>query len=243
MSVRSYRNAETGCGVDMIASLSDGIRKKGWAVTGSVVPHSTLDIVAASLAERGGDSLRGGMRNLLDRVCIRDLAESVRCVATPVLGGACRAVRGLFFDKRPGSNWFVPWHQDLTIAVRERREVAGFGPWSIKEGVHHVQAPPHLLAGMLAIRIHIDPCGIGNGPLRLIPGSHRAGIFSPAEIERWVAGFEEEIGVAEEGSILAFRPLLLHASSAATQPTHRRVIHLEFAVCDLPGGLEWQWKI
>jgi hypothetical protein len=35
------------------------------------------------------------------------------------------------------------------------------------------------------------------------------------------------------------RPLLLHASSPAADPRHRRVIHLEFAAEPLPGGLEW----
>ena len=35
------------------------------------------------------------------------------------------------------------------------------------------------------------------------------------------------------------RPLLLHASSIAIVPTHRRVIHLEYASQSLADGLEW----
>jgi hypothetical protein len=41
------------------------------------------------------------------------------------------------------------------------------------------------------------------------------------------------------GGVVLMRPLLLHASSPATVAGHRRVIHLEFAAADLPGGLEW----
>jgi hypothetical protein len=33
---------------------------------------------------------------------------------------------------------------------------------------------------------------------------------------------------------------VLHASSPATAPMHRRVVHLEFACDPLPGGLEWE---
>ena len=32
-------------------------------------------------------------------------------------------------------------------------------------------------------------------------------------------------------------PLLLHASSKATRPDHRRVIHLEFCSASLPPGM------
>ena len=45
------------------------------------------------------------------------------------------------------------------------------------------------------------------------------------------------------GGILAFRPLLLHASSPARQPRHRRVVHLEFAAVELAGGLEWHERV
>jgi hypothetical protein len=41
------------------------------------------------------------------------------------------------------------------------------------------------------------------------------------------------------GGVLLMRPLLLHASQKATRPARRRVIHLEYAACDLPSGLDW----
>ena len=221
------------------------ILRDGWAVTPPVVPPPLLASTAESLAGAVTDPLRGGARNLLDLPAATELArcDAVRAVAESVLGRGCFAVRGLLFDKRPGANWKVPWHQDLTIAVREQREVEGFGPWSVKAGVTHVQAPPAVLEQMLAVRIHLDDCGADNGPLRLISGTHTVGVLRPPAIDELVATYGAEVGVAVAGSILAFRPLLLHASSAAATPSHRRVVHLDFAACELPGGLDWRWRV
>ena len=94
-------------------------------------------------------------------------------------------VRAILFDKTPSANWKVVWHQDLTIAVRERGVVSGFGPWSEKEGVVHVQPPIELLERMLAVRVHLDDCGADNGPVRVLPASHRVGRLSGEAIDEW----------------------------------------------------------
>jgi ectoine hydroxylase-related dioxygenase (phytanoyl-CoA dioxygenase family) len=101
----------------------------------------------------------------------------------PFLGGAAFPVRGILFDKIPGANWKVPWHQDLTIAVSQRIETDGFGPWSVKADVLHVQSPVHILENMLTLRLHLDDCGESNGPLKVLPGSHRSGRLSEQSIE------------------------------------------------------------
>jgi hypothetical protein len=62
------------------------------------------------------------------------------------LGADARAVRAILFDKSQDTNWSLAWHQDRTICVRERVEVEGFGPWSIKAGLHHVAPPFELLS-------------------------------------------------------------------------------------------------
>jgi len=124
----------------------------------------------------------------------------------------------------------------LTIAVRERKDVNGFGPWTMKAGVLHVQPPPEVVSGLLAIRLHLDDSGIDNGPLRVITGSHRQGRFSTEQIGRW----DKEKFVTcsvPKGGALVMRPLLLHASSACATPKSRRVIHIEFAAAELPHGL------
>ena len=56
-------------------------------------------------------------------------------VAASVLGNAAQAVRAILFDKTASTNWGLPWHQDRTIAVAERIEVEGFGPWDRQERI------------------------------------------------------------------------------------------------------------
>jgi len=185
---------------------------------------------------------RGGIRNLLDRVpAVRELAGSsaIRALVEPVLGRDAFAARGILFDKVPGANWKVPWHQDLTIAVRTRVETPGYGPWTVKDGVPHVQPPAEILEQMLAVRIHLDDCGEANGPLRVIPGSHAHGRLTAERIQAIQESTTAVCCTAGQGSVVLMRPLLLHASSAASAPGHRRVIHIEFAASQLPDGLDW----
>lgn len=172
---------------------------------------------------------------------VRDLASSdaVRSLVDPILGPAACPVQAIYFDKPPHANWKVPWHQDLTIPVRERIDVPGFGPWSMKAGIPHVQPPAALLERMLIVRLHLDASTEENGPLRVISGSHRHGRLGRDEIDRWRDQGKEITCLVPPGGALVMRPLLLHASSSARVPAHRRVIHLEYAAEPLPGGLDW----
>lgn len=165
------------------------------------------------------------------------LASSAR--VRSVLGKGARPVRALLFDKTPDANWKVPWHQDLSVAVAERRDVGGFTGWSLKEGVWHVQPPADLLGRMITLRLHLDDCGPDNGPLKVIPGSHREGRLSRERIEWWKTRGEVVECHVQAGGALLMRPLLLHSSSPATKPSHRRVLHVEFAAEPLPEGLRW----
>jgi ectoine hydroxylase-related dioxygenase (phytanoyl-CoA dioxygenase family) len=183
---------------------------------------------------------RHGRRNLLRDVPeVSALAEDLKRVVVPVLGAGAFAVRGIFFDKLPDANWEVNWHQDLSIPVAERIEVPGFNGWSIKQGVPHVQPPARILERMVTVRVHLDDCGTDNGPLRIVSGSHRGGRLDDASTEQWIRDGEQVTCLVPKGGALLMRPLLLHASSRAEKPLHRRVIHLEYASDELPGGLRW----
>lgn len=149
-------------------------------------------------------------------------------------------VQAIFFDKTPAANWKVAWHQDVTIPVQAQVETAGFGPWSDKNGVPHVQADTGTLERMLIVRIHLDRCDSDNGPLRVIPQSHRRGRLTPDEIDGSKSTDREIEAWVPAGGLLLMSPLLLHASSPARRPAHRRVIHLEYAAGELPGGLSWR---
>jgi ectoine hydroxylase-related dioxygenase (phytanoyl-CoA dioxygenase family) len=157
----------------------------------------------------------------------------------PILGREHFPVKGLFFDKNGNTNWKVPWHQDLTIAVKERIDSIGFGPWTVKDGIIHVQAPGEVLEGILTVRIHLDNCTTSNGALRVLPGTHSLGRIRQTDLEGAFAGREEHVCEIGSGGVLLMRPLLIHASSASTNLLHRRVIHLEFASTSLPNGLQW----
>lgn len=226
----------------------DQIEYDGFAIVENVLDHETVCRLREAMKEveaPQGVSRRQevyAIRNLLDTVpAVRRLAESepVLSLIRPILGANCFAVRGLFFDKVAGANWRVPWHQDISIAVREHQEVPGFQNPSTKAGVPHIQPPPALLERMLSIRLHLDECNVDNGPLRVLPGTHRQGKLTADGVSQLRTGIPEVACLLPEGGALLMRPLLLHASSPATTPGHRRVIHLEYAAEPLPHGLEW----
>src|SRR6266478_4974077 len=215
------------------------LEQDGFAVVSACLDEATVELLSKQF-----DDTRYPERNLLSVPSVQALAISkpVREIMAAVLGPECFAVRGIFFNKTQTSNWKVVWHQDLTIAVCERRDVSGFGPWTMKAGVLHVQPPVEVLREILAIRLHLDESGLGNGPLRVIAGSHRAGRLSAEEIARSEKG-NCVTCVVPRGGALLMRPLLIHASSACVIPKPRRVIHLEFAATELPHGLEWHDRI
>ena len=183
-----------------------------------------------------------GVRNLLNlSPLIREFSNSqtVAKIAKNFLGENVKVVRAIFFNKTPDANWKVPWHQDLTIAVREKREATGFSAWTRKAGIPHVQPPLEILEKMLTLRFHLDDADETNGALKVIPKSHKNGRLSADEIKSARQANEMLVCSVKKGDCLIMRPLILHSSSAAANPKNRRVIHLEFAAQDLPNGLIW----
>jgi ectoine hydroxylase-related dioxygenase (phytanoyl-CoA dioxygenase family) len=222
----------------------DDLETNGYALADIVLSAQQCAHIASSLPAVIGGA-RGGVRNLIGHPIVAALLSHARLGSYlwSVVGRDLVAVKATLFDKTSEANWRVQWHQDRTIAVKERLEVAGFGPWSTKAGSLHVEAPHEVLAQMLALRIHLDACGPDNGPMRVIPGSHRLGKLADEQIARLVAeGNETELDVPQ-GGLLLMRPLLVHASSAAISPAHRRVLHIEFAPIEAISPLKWHEAI
>jgi ectoine hydroxylase-related dioxygenase (phytanoyl-CoA dioxygenase family) len=191
-------------------------------------------------SERGGEVY--GMRDLLalEEIILLSRSNPITNLVHAVIGGEARAVRGIFLDKTAAANWPVHWHQDLSIAVAEKQDIEGWKGWSLKNGIPHVQPPAAILERMLTVRLHLDDCGADNGPLKVRPGTHNSGRLSRERIDELAREVPEEICCLAPGDALIMRPLLLHASSRAREPRHRRVIQLEFAPADLlPAGLRW----
>lgn len=201
----------------------------------SILPD--LHAIAESLPdERAGIRLQGiaPLRALL-------AADGpLRKVAVAGLGENAHPVRAILFDKTPDTNWALGWHQDRTIVVRERIGTAGFGPWTVKAGMIHVEPPATLMAGMLTMRVHLDDVPETNAPLLIAPGSHRLGRIAEQDVSRLVTRCGIATCLANAGDVWLYSTPILHASKAATGSGHRRVLQIDFAALNLPAGLEWE---
>ncbi|WP_443193021.1 phytanoyl-CoA dioxygenase family protein [Novosphingobium sp. KACC 22771] len=164
---------------------------------------------------------------------------SIGLLASKAIGTEAKPVRAILFDKSAATNWSLGWHQDRTICVRERIEMPGFGPWSIKAGLHHVAPPIELLSRMVTLRVHFDAVPATNAPLLIAPGSHRRGRVSESSVAQVVAECGVIACLAEAGDVWAYATPILHASDAASSPDHRRVLQVDFTADALPGGLKW----
>ncbi len=167
------------------------------------------------------------------------LLETATQAAKSLIGEAATPVRAVLFDKTSEANWAVAWHQDRTIVVRERREVDGFGPWSRKDGLQHVAPPIAVLEGMATLRLHLDPCGADNAPLKVALGSHHLGRVSAGEAAARAAKHPLMVCLAQVGDVWAYSTPILHASERAKTPSRRRVLQVDYAAAALAGGLQW----
>lgn len=216
---------------------------RGFALAGLQLTSDQCDYLITSIpAVPAG---RGGVRGLLAHpTVIRILShQQFGEYLWSVAGRDLVAVKATLFDKTSDSNWRVHWHQDRVIAVRDRMSVHGFGPWSQKLGVPHVEPPQSVLEQMIAVRIHLDECGADNGPLRVISGSHLFGKLDDDAIQRCV---DRETSVevhVPKGAVVLMRPLLVHASAPALLPAHRRVLHIEFAPAEAISPLRWHTSV
>lgn len=163
--------------------------------------------------------------------------DALKQLVTGLSGEGYFVVKSIYFDKPGDSNWFVAWHQDLTISVNKKLDISGYGPWTIKHNQYSVQPPLDILQDNFTIRIHLDATNQNNGALRVIPGSHLNGICRPESID-----LKDETAVVctvPKGGVMIMKPLLLHASGRTLNNQPRRVIHIEFSRSGLPAGLEW----
>lgn len=150
-------------------------------------------------------------------------------------------VKSIYFDKPEQSNWFVAYHQDLTISVSKRTELKNYGPWTVKQNQFAVQPPIEILENIFTIRIHLDDTNKNNGALKVVSSSHQKSIYRPETIN-WETETEIVCDVPK-GGLMVMKPLLLHSSSRTTNNEKRRVIHLEFSSLQLPEELEWAEKL
>ena len=149
--------------------------------------------------------------------------------------------KAIYFDKPSTSNWFVPYHQDLSVSVNQKVELDGYTNWTSKKGQFGVQPPIEILARTITLRIHFDQTDQFNGALKVIPKSHKRGVIRAASKD-WDSS-AEQICAIEKGGVMLMKPLTLHASNRTTNNKQRRVIHLEFCDMELSEPLEWLERV
>ncbi|SDD80408.1 Phytanoyl-CoA dioxygenase (PhyH) [Mucilaginibacter pineti] len=223
----------------------------GFAIVNDVYTDAECEGILAIIA--GADHSNPAFRKTDDLFAIRQFLKelpqvvplvfnsNLKTLISTLFGSSYFAVKSIYFDKPELSNWFVAWHQDLTIAVDKKAEQPGYGPWTIKQNSFGVQPPLAILQNNFTIRIHLDDTDQNNGALKVIPESHKKDIYRPDTID-WNTETEATCNV-KAGGIMIMRPLLMHASNRTVNNKKRRVIHIEFSKDDLPDGLGWAEKL
>lgn len=146
-------------------------------------------------------------------------------------------VKSIYFDKPEKSNWFVSYHQDLTISVDKKLEVTGFSNWTNKYNQFAVQPTLDILENIFTVRIHLDDTNEENGALKVLEKSH---LMAVNRIDKLDLTTEKEIFCnVQSGGIMLMKPLLFHGSNKTTNDKNRRVIHIEFSNKILPETINW----
>lgn len=166
--------------------------------------------------------------------------ENIKKIIKEVFGEQYFVVKSIYFDKPETSNWYVAYHQDLTISVDKKTALPDFGPWTTKQNQFAVQPPLDILENIYTIRIHLDDTDEHNGALKVVPRSHAKGIYRPETID-WNIETEHICNV-ERGGVMLMKPLTIHGSNRTTNGKKRRVIHIEFSDRELPEEIQWSEK-
>jgi ectoine hydroxylase-related dioxygenase (phytanoyl-CoA dioxygenase family) len=207
----------------------EAIARQGFFVFAPMFSREELDRLGQAFF--GTKRSRAGVRHALGIEGVAEIAKDPRLmeIVRPALGSSAVPFHATLFEKTPDANWLVVWHQDTALPLERRNERAGWGPWSIKEGVTYAHAPATALSNVLALRLHLDHSTETNGPLRVLPGTHSLGVLTDDAIHELSHQIAPVDCLAGAGGIVAMRPLIVHASSKSLNDAPRRVLHIEYA--------------
>jgi hypothetical protein len=205
------------------------VSDRGFWIEPAVFQPAECDALIDTLS--GLSRSRAGVRHLMSNPVVAAAANDTRMlpIARRGIGKTAVPFRATLFEKTGAKNWLIAWHQDTALPLESKFDAAGWGPWSEKGGVLYAHAPSWALSRVIALRLHLDASTSENGPLRVIPDSHRAGILSDDEVLKQANESESEVCPVGRGGVLAMRPLLIHSSSKAVLGNPRRVLHIEYA--------------
>ncbi len=222
----------------------------GFTILGDIFSDDEIESIATTI--ESADTSKATFRKSDDLFAIRQFLKEIpelhsiifndklKKTIKNLIGDNYFVVKSIYFDKPEESNWFVSYHQDLTISVDKKADIPNYGPWTTKQDQFAVQPPLDILENIYTIRIHLDDTNEQNGALKVVSKSHLKGIYRPGTID-W-SKESETICPVQKGGVMLMRPLLLHSSSRSTNNKRRRVIHIEFSNYNLDGGLSWTEK-
>lgn len=227
------------------------IQEFGFTIINEIFTENEIDLILQEIENI--DKTKDTFRKSEDLFAIRQFLkevpktkklifnEKLNAIINNLFGSEYFAVKSIYFDKPEKSNWYVAYHQDLTISVDKKTEIENFGPWTTKQNQFAVQPSIDILENIFTIRIHLDETNSENGALKVIKKSHSKGIYRPETIDWQIE--TETICNVKKGGIMIMKPLLLHSSSRTTNNQKRRVIHIEFSDLKLPEPLNWSEKL
>lgn len=216
------------------------LQDQGFAILPSALPEDTLEELRAGLFQEK----TAGERCQLDHPLVRQTALVLKrqLIASGFFTAPAVAIQAITFNKTVATNWKVTWHQDLMFPFANRVTSESFDLPTVKQGIHYARPPGPVLNQLLAVRLHLDDCDATNGPLRVSPGTHCAGILKTDAIPEIIATHGEIRCLARKGDLLLMRPLCLHASSQASEPKNRRILHFVY-FCGGPITESWHRAI
>jgi hypothetical protein len=211
------------------------VTKQGFAIIPGVLAEPSIERLIAELTQTNLVRSRAGIRHAMSLTSVRTIAKGspVLGIAQRVLGPGAFPFRATLFDKSVQANWLVVWHQDTALPLQTRREVPGWGPWSVKGGVIYAHAPASALSHILALRLHLDDSMADNGPLRVLPETHTLGVLTDDAIHELSTRMTTIDCLVPRGGVLAMRPLIVHGSSKSQGQNPRRVLHIEYAASEI----------
>lgn len=211
----------------------------GYALVPAVLALRTCEAIARRIRT---STVSGGTRNLLLKPWCLALVDRLRqhSALSAVVPQDHVAIQCTYFEKSASRNWAVSPHQDLSIPVAQHTEAPGLTGWSHKEGTLFVQPPAELLQRVVAVRLHLEDCTGRDGPLKVVPGSHRLGRLPEPGLRTARRSGTEVTCTANAGEALVMRPLIVHSSAKAMGGSRRRVLHLVFGPRDPGFGLQWK---
>jgi ectoine hydroxylase-related dioxygenase (phytanoyl-CoA dioxygenase family) len=222
-------------------SWRERVEEQGFTIVPEAVSPEDIDGLLKALSQSDLARSRAGVRHVMRLAPVSAIARkpALVTIAREILGSEAFPFRATLFDKSPTSNWLVVWHQDTALPLRERCEMPGWGPWSVKDGVNYAHATASALSQVLALRVHLDDSTAANGPLRVLPGTHILGVLTDEATHELSTQVSAVDCLIPQGGVLAMRPLIVHASSKSQVQNPRRVLHIEYAASPVTSdGLE-----